>query len=175
MIRLELDQRLLIWTLVTFGGLTGLLARFAFKPLQRILEERERRIREALEAARRAEEQAEQIRKQSADHLREAQEAAQRTVEEGRRLAAEIQRETRAQAKQEAEAALARAREELDGEVRRSLDALKTTVANLSVNIARQLIEAQIDDQKHQELVDKFVERLKQQGASSLPPGTRPR
>ena len=49
----------MIWSLVTFAGLLILLARFAFKPLKKILGEREAFIKDTLEKARQAQAEAE--------------------------------------------------------------------------------------------------------------------
>jgi F0F1-type ATP synthase membrane subunit b/b' len=45
---LKVDVGLMVWTLLTFAGLLLLLSRFAFRPLKRILDEREDRMRQAL-------------------------------------------------------------------------------------------------------------------------------
>jgi F-type H+-transporting ATPase subunit b len=159
--KIGMDERLLIWTLITFGGLVALLARFAFRPLQRLVEERERTIRDALDQAQKARGEAEVIRQQGAAQIEAARDAARRLMEDSRKLAADAEAEVRRQARVEAEALVSRAREEIDRDVRRGLDELKDTVANLSVRVSREFIKDSLDEKRHRELVDEFVERLK--------------
>ena len=45
------------------------------------------------------------------------------------------------------------------------MDELKTTVANLSVRIARQVIQEGLDEKRHMELADTFIDRLKRSHA----------
>jgi F-type H+-transporting ATPase subunit b len=159
--KIGLDERLLIWTLITFGGLVALLARFAFRPLQRLVDERERTIRDSLDQAQKARAEAEAIRGQGAAQIEAAREAARRLMEDSRKLAADADAEVRRQARVEAEALVSRAREEIDRDVRRGLDELKDTVANLSVRVSREFIKDSLDEKRHRELVDEFIERLK--------------
>ena len=81
-------------------------------------------------------------------------------IDEGRRIAAAIQQEARTQSRQEAEAILRQAREEIDRELRRGLDDLRGTVADLSLRIAQDVIGEQMDEQKHKAMVDEFIQRV---------------
>lgn len=159
--KFDLDERLLIWTLITFGGLVVLLARFAFRPLQRLVDERERAIREALDGAQKAREAADEIRRKSETQLAEARETARSIVEESRAMAVAAQADVQRQARAEAEALVARAKEDITREVRRGLDDLKGTVADLSVRVSREFIKGHLDEARHRELADEFIERLK--------------
>lgn len=159
---LAVDQRLLAWTLITFGGVVAILARFAFKPLQQLLAERERRIRESLDEARKAREEAEAIRREGEGRMNEAREEARRILEEGRRLAADTREEAGRTARAEADAVLRKAREEIERESRRSVDALRGAVASISLQVARDVIRESLDEKRHRELVDEYVRRLKE-------------
>jgi len=159
---LGVDQRLLAWTLITFGGVVAILAKFAFKPLQQLLAERERKIRESLDEARKAREEAEAIRREGEAKMNEARESARKIVEEGRRVAADAQEEARRAARAESDALLQRAREEMDRETRRSVDALRGTVAAISLQVARDVIRENLDEKRHGQLVEEYVQRLKE-------------
>jgi F-type H+-transporting ATPase subunit b len=76
-----------------------------------------------------------------------------------------MKEEVKDSAKKEAVQIIDSARAEIDRELQRSLDELKSTVAGLSVRISRQVIKEQLDDKRHQELADEFVERLKKRQA----------
>jgi F-type H+-transporting ATPase subunit b len=162
---LSFDPGLTFWTLVTFGCLFLLLARFAFKPLGRILQQREDAIRESLEKAERAREEADRMAEENRQGINEAREEARRIISEGHKIVARMKHEAGESARNEANAIIQQANEEIRRETRRSLDELKSTVANLSVRIAAQVVRAELDEQRHAELADDFIERLKKSHA----------
>jgi F-type H+-transporting ATPase subunit b len=166
---LGVDQRLLAWTLITFGGLVAVLAKFAFKPLQQLLAEREKKIQDSLDEARKAREEAEAIRLKGAEHLDEAREAARKIIEESRKVAADAQEEGRKVARVESEAMIKRAREEIEREARRSVDSLRGTVAHISVQVAREFIKENLNEARQGQLVDDYIKRLKEEHGNPAP------
>jgi len=161
----SLDAGLFVWTLLTFGALVALLAKFAFPPLRKALEEREAAIRRSLEKAEQAGREAEQSLARSEKNLEQGRHEARRVIGEGRRIVEDMKREARETAKEESDRMVERARGEIARETQKSLDDLKTTVANLSVRVARQVIKEQLDEGRHEALVEDFVERLKKSHA----------
>jgi len=157
---------LFLWTLLTFGCLFLVLARFAFKPLQKILEKREKAIRDSLEQAQKAREAADKILAENEERLGQAREETRKIINEGHKIAADMKLEAREQAKEEANLIATRAQSEIDRELQKSLSELKTTVAGLSIRIARQVIKGSLDEKRHGELADEFIERLKKTRAS---------
>lgn len=162
----ELDLGLQIWTLITFIGLLALLSRFAFKPIRQILLQREENIARALEDADKAREAAKQILVENENKLDSAREETRKIINEGHRIVAEMKRESAEQAKQNADNTIQRAQIDIEREVQKSLDSLKGTIANISVNISRQFIKESIDEKRHLDLADDFIERLKKRNAA---------
>lgn len=158
---LTIDPALTLCTVMTFAGLFLLLARFTFKPLRKMLDEREERIRGSLEDAEKAREDARQLMEENAKRLDEAREETRRVINEGHKIVADMKREAQERAKEEADMAVRQARSEIDRELQKSLDDLKGTVAGLSVRISRQIIRGSLDEKRHGELADDFIERLK--------------
>lgn len=163
----KFDPGLFLWTLLTFGLVLAVLARFAFRPLRDALQAREQAIRDSVSRAEASAAEAARLREQGQAQLQEAQAEARRLIDEGRRLALGIQEEARSGARQEAEAIVARAREEIDREVRKSMDDMRETVANISVGVARQIIRTEIDAKRHEEVVDYLIARLKEDHGKS--------
>ena len=60
------DPGLFIWTILTFLILLGLLAKFAWNPLLRALEERQETIRKSLDDAERTKQELERVQQESA-------------------------------------------------------------------------------------------------------------
>lgn len=159
---LKVDIGLMVWTLLTFAGLLLLLARFAFRPLKRILGEREATLRTAMEKAEEASRHAQEVSQRNEQQLDEARTEARRIIAEGQKIVAQMRRETQESARQESEQIIQQARTEIEHEVRRGLDDLKGSVANLSLRIARQVIKEELDEKRHDRLVTEFIDRLKE-------------
>lgn len=155
------DPGLFVWTLVTFLALLTVLGRFAFKPLGKLLAEREKKISDSLAAATRAKESADQSLKESKEAISRARGEAGRIINEGHRVVEDMKREATENARTEADLIIKQARREIDQEVQRSLTDLKGTVASLAVRISRQVIREEVDDEHHDRLADDFIERLK--------------
>ena len=158
---LSFDAGLLVWTLITFACLLAVLARFAFRPLRRIMEDREGRIRGSLEKAEEARRDAERILAENTRRIEEARQETRRIIGEGHRIVGRMKRETAETSREEAARAVEQARAEIERETRKSLDELKNTVAGLSVRIARQVIKEGLDEERHRQLAHDFIERLK--------------
>ena len=163
---MHFNSGLFVWTLITFAGLLALLAKFAFKPLGKALQKREEAIRETLNAAEKARDEAKTMIADNEVKLNDAREEARRIIEEGRKIVGEMKREATEQAKEEADTIVNQARREIDRDVQRALDDLKSTVAGLAVSISRQVIRGELDEERHAQLADDFVERLKKSHAA---------
>jgi F-type H+-transporting ATPase subunit b len=166
---LAIDLRLTAWTLVTFAGLLVVLARYAFKPLRRILDERESRIRESLEKAETARQEAQAVLQKNEEHLEQARSETRRIIGEGHRIVAEMKREAQKTAKEEADRIVSEARLEIEREMTRGVGELKDTVANLSLRIARQVIKEGLDEKRHREVVEEFLARVRESHARREP------
>ncbi len=161
----DFDAGLLFWAIVTFALLFLLLSRFAFKPLGDLLARREQTLHDSLESAERARQAAEALLGQNDERLAAAREEARKVVNEGHRIVADMKREAQSHSKEEADAIVKQARTEIDFELQRSLDELKSTVANLSVRISRQVLKEDLNEERHEALADEFIERLKKSHA----------
>lgn len=155
------DAGLFFWALATFAGLMLLLSRFAFKPLREMLQKREEVIRGAIAEANQSRNEARRILEQQQSEIATARQQAAETIEEGHRLVAGIRKEAESASREQTAVILENARTEIERETRKSLDDLKSTVAALSIRISRQIIRENLDERRHEDLADQFIERLK--------------
>jgi F-type H+-transporting ATPase subunit b len=158
---LRIDFGLTFWAVVTFGCVFLLLARFVFKPLQRILKEREEGVQQSLDAAETARREAAELLEMNQAQLDAAREETRRIIDEGQRIATRMKQEAEERAQEESRHLVDQARSEIDKEVQQGLDSLKSTVAGLAVRISRQVMKEELDEDRHTQLANEFVERLK--------------
>ena len=157
---MDLRPGLTIWTAITFLLLVVLLSKFAWGPIVRMLDERERTIREAIEQAKKERAEAERALAEQKATLaaaqREAAELAQKSKQEVEALRADLT----AKARKEAEDLVAQARQQIQDEKAKALAELKGQVADLAIDAARRLIQSSLDEKSQRALVEEYIAKL---------------
>ncbi|BBM89647.1 ATP synthase subunit b [Spirochaetota bacterium] len=158
---LKADPGLVLWTWIVFVLTLLTLYKFAWKPILKMLDEREQRINDALVTAEKTEENAKQTAAASEKILAEARATGQSLIDQARQnaetLKAKMEQETKNNLKtmtDKAEAAIEAKQEQAKTE-------LKNYVTTLSFAIAEKLIEENIDPNKNDHLVKKYLNELK--------------
>jgi F-type H+-transporting ATPase subunit b len=150
----------IIWTLVTFAVLLFLLGRFAWKPLLALLDERERTVKESLEAARKARAEADETLRRNQEILAGARRETAALVEAGRRESETLRAEILAQARKEAQEILAQGQRQIQVEQKQAIESLRSQVADLAIGAAGRLLREDLDDERHRKLVADYVRTL---------------
>lgn len=154
------DTAELIWGIVAFSALMAFLFWKVFPTLNQTLDERAAKIQGQIEEAEAVRAEAEQLRRQFEEQLADARGQANEVIEDAREQAERIKTDARSQAESEAEQILARAREEADAERNRLLQELRSQVAVWSVELAGKIVQRELDENQHRELVDQYINEL---------------
>jgi len=96
------DPGLYIWTILTFLILVGLLAKFAWGPLLKALDNRQQSIRQALDDARQAKQELQQLHVESAKLLAQARTEAAEIISRSRSDSDRFREEMKEKARAEA-------------------------------------------------------------------------
>jgi F-type H+-transporting ATPase subunit b len=151
---------LMIWTLIAFGLTFFVLKRYAFGPIQKTIDERRDRIRQSLEDADAAREEARRLLEEHRALIGSARRDAEEILSEARRVA-DAQRE---RVKEETEAdrqrRLEETRRQIEAETRRALDAIRSEVAELSLIAATKVTGKALTDEDHRRLIDEAIAEL---------------
>ncbi|OGG44371.1 MAG: ATP synthase F0 subunit B [Candidatus Handelsmanbacteria bacterium RIFCSPLOWO2_12_FULL_64_10] len=157
---LKVDPGLMIWTIITFVALLIVLKAAVWKPLLAMLDERERRIRDALSGAERARHEAERTLVEYKETLSnaevEARERIQRATEQAHQERERIVSESHHQATRLVEDAKA----EIQHEKERALQELRQTVGDLAIQAASKLLDENLDNARNRKIVDDFIRKL---------------
>ena len=154
------DWGLQIWTLVTFVVLLVLLAKFAFKPIAQALDRRGQTIKQALDDAEKSRADAKKLMEDYQKQIAEARNEAGKIIEESRQLGERVRKEVVEKANSEASAVAQRAQEEIVRQKEKGIQELKDTVANLSVQIASKVLEKEVNEATHRQLIDNLIKDL---------------
>jgi F-type H+-transporting ATPase subunit b len=148
---------LMIWTLVTFVIVLIVLRKYAYGPLQRVIDERRKAISADLDAAETARTEAQDALAEYRQQLAEARKEATKIVEDARRVGDE--RRAAAVAELEAEKArlMRQTQEEIQAETRQALNAIKQQVADLAVAATEKVVRARLDEAEQRRLIDEAL------------------
>lgn len=149
---------LLFWTVLIFLVLVFLLAKFAWKPILKMVEERTKNIEDALNSAENAKKEMAGLKAENEQIMKEARAERDKIVREAREMKDKIIEESKETAKAEADKILAQARKLIDDEKRAAMNELKDQVASLSIEIAEKILTKELSDKKKQaELIDDIL------------------
>lgn len=157
---LDPHEGLIIWTIITFLVVLFVLKKFAWPQLLAALDEREKRISDALAAAEQARQGAEEVLREHRQKLAAADEEARQVVAEARAAAADVRQRIVSQAREEAERVVSQARTSIESEKRAATAELRRETANLAVQAAGVLIDANLDDERNRGLVDDLIAKI---------------
>ena len=145
---------------LTFAILIWFTVKFVWPPLMAAIESRQKTIADGLAYAERAKHDLDLAAKRSADILREAKEKAGDIISHGEKRASEIIEEAKAQAKVEGERIITGAKAEIDQEVFRAREQLRTHVSAIALAGAGKILGREIDAKAHNDLLDKLVAEI---------------
>jgi F-type H+-transporting ATPase subunit b len=143
------------------------------------IETRQEQIRESLQAAEKAREEADETRALRQGILDEARQQARELVSQANRTADQSRADGQARGQQEYDRLVASAEAEINLARQRALDDLTSRIGTLVLSVARQVIEREIDAQRHRGLIDEAVSALRAEatstgaGPSGSAPGTQ--
>ena len=159
----------LIAQILNFLILMVVLAKFAYKPLLKVLDERQKKIADNIESAEHAKIEAEQLKQEYQEQLSSARKEAQAIVEKAEKLAEEAKEAILQEARVESARILKKVQEEVARERMLALEQLKGEVVALSMAVAAKIIEKNIDTEANANLVSSFIEKLDAQNTGGLP------
>ena len=144
--------------LVNFLLVLLLLYLFAYKPLLRLMDQRAERIRESLEAADTARQEAASSQEAIQEQVTEARREGQRIMDQAREASERFRTEEMDKARQEAEAFVERAKEDIARERDTALQEVRASFGDLAITAAERVIRSSLDLQAHEELINQVLE-----------------
>lgn len=150
----------LIGQMITFALLVWFTMKFVWPPLYQSLEERKKKIADGLAAAEKGQEEMELAEKRAINVLKEAKEQSADIVNLAQKRANEIVEESKDAAKKEGERLLVAAQAQIDQELQQVKENLRKEVSALALNAAEQILTAEIDQAKHQEILNKVSDKI---------------
>jgi F-type H+-transporting ATPase subunit b len=154
---LNIDWGLMVWTLITFGLAVAILWKYAFGPLQRVMDERRDQIRESLEAAEATRDEAARMLAEYQATLASVRAEAEDILERSRKAGDETKAEIVDEARKQAQRTLDKAQAQIERETRAALAEMKKEVAGLTLAATERVVGRSLDDDDHHRLIDEAL------------------
>jgi F-type H+-transporting ATPase subunit b len=151
---------LMIWTLICFGITFYVLKRFAFGPIQRTIDERRDRIRNAVDEADRARNEARALLEEHRQLIGQAKGEAAGILAEARKVADAQMDRVKQEAEEERQRRLEETRRQIDAETKRSLDQIRSEVADLTLAATARVTGKVLDAEDQRRLIDEAISEL---------------
>lgn len=135
-------------------------AKYVWPLFMKVMEERQQKIADGLEAAARAEKDLELAQAKSTDQLKEAKLEAASIIDLANKRGSQIVDEAKEQAKEEAKRIITGAQAEIEQEVNRAKEALRAQVSAIAVAGAEKILESSIDQAANEEMLNKLASEL---------------
>jgi F-type H+-transporting ATPase subunit b len=154
---LDVNPGLIIWTIVTFLILLFILKKVAWKPILSALDQREKDIKDSLEKAEKAKEDAQKILDENQATLAKAEEESKKIIEQSRSYAENLKEQMLKESKEQAKKIVEDAAEEIDRRKDSAFEELKDQVAKIAVNAAEKIMKQNLDADKNKHIVDSYL------------------
>ncbi len=150
----------LIGQSITFAVFVWFCMKFVWPPIMAALDERRKKIADALAAAERGVHEQELAEKRAAEVIHEAKQQAQEIIGQSQKRGSEIVDEAKTTARDEGERLLIAARAEIEQEVNRAREELRGQVATLAIAGAGKVLKREVDVAANEDLLKDLVSQL---------------
>jgi F-type H+-transporting ATPase subunit b len=157
---IQVTPGLMIWTIVCFLISLFVLKRYAFGPIQKMIDARRDQIAQSIAEADNARTEARELLEQHRALIGQAKSESAEILADARKVGdAQL-----ARVKEEAEAdrvrRLEETRKQIEAETSRALDQIRTEVADLTVEATQRVVGKVLDTADHRRLIDEAIEGL---------------
>lgn len=134
-----------------------LFKKFLFVPVKNMIDARQKEIDDMYSGAESAKENAEQLQAQYQEKISRAEEESEEIVKKAVRRAQLKEEEILREANAQAERTLERAQEQIALEKKQAINDVKDQVSQMAIGIASAVIERDVSESEHKELIDDFI------------------
>jgi F-type H+-transporting ATPase subunit b len=155
---LGINLPLLVVFIVNFIVLFVLLRIFLYKPVLKMLDERAKRTKEAMELADATKKDYEEARTEVQKQIEKGRQEAQAIVAQAMQAGERLKEESRNEATKQAQVIIDRARAELETERDKIIGEMRREFVNIAIAAAGKVIKETLDKEKHHKLIDETLQ-----------------
>lgn len=157
---IKVTPGLMVWTIVCFLIVLFVLKRYAFGPIQAMIDERRERIQRALEEADEARDEARNLLEEHRKLIGQARGEAEEILAEARQVGQAMQARAKDEVEADRKRRLDETKRQIEAETRRALEAIRAEVADLSLIAAEKVTGKSLRDDDQRRLIDEAIGEL---------------
>jgi F-type H+-transporting ATPase subunit b len=151
---------LMIWTIVCFLIALWVLKRYAFGPIQGLIDSRQHHIQQEVEETEKARKRAEELLEEHKQLIAEARGQAESILAEARKTRESMEQRMREETESERQRRLEETRKEIAAETARALEQIRAEVGELTLEAASRVVGRTLDSERDQELIEEAIAGL---------------
>jgi F-type H+-transporting ATPase subunit b len=151
---------LMIWTIVCFLITLFVLSRYAFGPIQKMIDERRERIRRSIEEAEEARAEARRLLEEHRSLIGQARGQAEEILAEARHTREAMEQRVREDTEADRQRRLEETRRQIEAETQRALGQIRAEVAELTLVATSKVTGKVLDDADHRRLIEEAISGL---------------
>ncbi|HZR96634.1 MAG TPA: F0F1 ATP synthase subunit B [Gaiellaceae bacterium] len=157
---IEVVPGLMIWTIVAFLITLVVLKRYAFGPIQKMIDERREQIRRSIEEADHARDEARKLLEEHRALIGQAKSDAEGILAEARKTRDSMEQRMREETEAERQRRLEETRREIAAETARALEQIRSEVADLTLEATSIVVGQKLDSDRDRELISQAIGSL---------------
>jgi F-type H+-transporting ATPase subunit b len=157
---IQVTPGLMIWTIVCFLISLYVLKRFAFGPIQTLIDERRERTLEAIQEAENARDEARQLLEEHRALIGQARGEAERILADAREVADSQRERSKHEIEEDRQRRLEETNRQIEAETRRALEQIRAEVASLTLIATSRVTGKVLDSEDHRRLIESAVKDL---------------
>jgi F-type H+-transporting ATPase subunit b len=154
---IKVTPGLMIWTIVCFLIALYVLKRYAFGPIQGAIDARRERVRQSIEEADRAREEARTLLEEHRKLIGKAKADAEEILAEGRRVADSLRERVREETEADRQRRLEETKRQIEAETQRALEQIRAEVADLTLLATAKVTGKVLDRDDHRRLIEDAI------------------
>jgi F-type H+-transporting ATPase subunit b len=157
---IKVTPGLMIWTIICFLIVLFVLKRWAFGPIQQLIDERRERIRRALHEADEARAEARHLLEEHRKLIGQARGEAEEILAEARQVSKSMQARVKEETEADRQRRLEETKRQIEAETRRALEEIRAEVVELSLAAAEKVTRGALSDKDQRRLIDEAIGEL---------------
>jgi F-type H+-transporting ATPase subunit b len=156
---LGINLQLLVVFIVNFIVLFVLLRLFLYKPVLKMLDERAKRTKDAMDLAEATKKEFDQAKDEVQKQIEKGRQEAQAIIAQAVQTGERLREESREEATKQVQAIVDRTRAELESEREKIVQDLRREFVDIAVLAAEKVINETLDKEKHRKLIEETLQQ----------------
>jgi F-type H+-transporting ATPase subunit b len=149
---------LLLAFVINFIILLVLLSVVLYKPVLKMLDERQSKIKESMDQAEQIRQQVAQTEDDIKSQLESARKEGQKIIVQAEQIGERLKNEAKEEARLEAESLISKAQIELQRQRDKDIEELRKQFTDIAILAAEKVINETLDKEKHRKLIDEVLD-----------------